>query len=229
MGTFVFVHGAWHGGEVWKDVIKELRDVGHEASAITLTGLGERKHLFCDLIDLQTHIQDVVAHIDTQGFDRVTLVGWSYGGMVIAGVLSRITQRVRRMVYVDAFFPDDGKCLIDYVSKDGRDYIDEFKKKNQAVPPPPFEVFGMRDAKWIEFLKARISPQPWKTFYQPVRTYSRAAEIPTSYVYCRYEQTPFTDFYKTLKKEQLVKVFDIETNHYCMLTHPQRLTKILLG
>ena len=98
MHTFILVHGAWHGGDVWQPLVKELQTVGKQASTVTLTGLGERKHLLSDTIDLETHIQDVVGHIESQAFDEVTLVGWSYGGMVIAGVLPRITQRVKAMV-----------------------------------------------------------------------------------------------------------------------------------
>ena len=74
------VHGAWHGGDIWKPLVKELQTIGKQASAVTLTGLGERKHLLSDTIDLETHIQDVVGHIESHDFDDVTLVGWSYGG-----------------------------------------------------------------------------------------------------------------------------------------------------
>ncbi|MEA3206227.1 MAG: hypothetical protein QOG92_1922 [Verrucomicrobiota bacterium] len=40
--TFVLVHGAWHGGWVWRDVVRHLSELGHTATAPTLTGLGER-------------------------------------------------------------------------------------------------------------------------------------------------------------------------------------------
>jgi len=109
MHTFILVHGAWHGGDVWQPLVKELQTVGKQASAVTLTGLGERKHLLSDTIDLETHIQDVVGHIESQAFDEVTLVGWSYGGMVIAGTvttavaLPRRTRKRRRSIRSTTF------------------------------------------------------------------------------------------------------------------------------
>lgn len=37
-----------------------------------------------------------------------TLAGHSYGGMAITGAADRAPQRVRRLVYVDAYVPQDG-------------------------------------------------------------------------------------------------------------------------
>jgi len=43
--TFVFVHGAWHGGWCWNRVTPLLEAAEHRALAVTLTGLGDRAHL----------------------------------------------------------------------------------------------------------------------------------------------------------------------------------------
>ncbi|HZC97751.1 MAG TPA: alpha/beta fold hydrolase, partial [Bradyrhizobium sp.] len=113
--TFVLVHGAWIGGWVWRDVLNRLRSLGHIATAPTLTGLGERRHVGNDSADLEAHVEDVVAHIEMENLRDITLVGWSYGGMVVTGVLARILERVKELVYLDAFVPEDGKALADYL------------------------------------------------------------------------------------------------------------------
>jgi pimeloyl-ACP methyl ester carboxylesterase len=43
--------------------------------------------------------------------EQVVLVGHSYGGMVISGVADRVPERIRHLVYVDAFLPEDGESL----------------------------------------------------------------------------------------------------------------------
>src|SRR6187455_1561141 len=58
--TFVLVHGAWHGGWCWQRVSDRLTARGHRVFAPTLTGLGERSHLFNANVDLTTHINDIV-------------------------------------------------------------------------------------------------------------------------------------------------------------------------
>jgi hypothetical protein len=64
MATFVLVHGAFHGGWCWRDVVVQLRAAGHEVFAPTLTGLGERSHLASPAVDLSTHIRDVANLIE---------------------------------------------------------------------------------------------------------------------------------------------------------------------
>ena len=46
MATFVLVPGMWLGGWAWRDVTDALRAAGHTVYPVTLTGLGERVHLF---------------------------------------------------------------------------------------------------------------------------------------------------------------------------------------
>ena len=112
--TIVLVHGAWHGGWCWKKVVPLLRAYGNDVYAPTLTGLGERSHLLHQQIDLDLHIQDIVAMLDYEDLHDVTLVGHSYGGMVITGVADRERARINKLVYLDAFMPDNGKSLQDY-------------------------------------------------------------------------------------------------------------------
>src|SRR5208283_3726244 len=95
--TYVLLHGAWHGGWVWRDVASGLRAMGHAVTTPTLTGLGERRHVGNDTADLATHIEDVVAHIEMEELQDITLVGWSYGGMVVTGALARIPHRIKSL------------------------------------------------------------------------------------------------------------------------------------
>lgn len=109
--TFVLVHGAWGGGWDWRPVSDILTSRGHTVFRATLTGLGERVHLATADTGLSTHITDVVNMILYENLREVTLVGHSYGGMVITGVADRIPDRLARVVYVDAFVPRDGESV----------------------------------------------------------------------------------------------------------------------
>jgi len=110
--TYVIVHGAWGGGWDWKQVDSALEASGNKVYRPTLTGLGERVHLFTPAVDLTTHITDVVNVIAFENLRDVVLVGHSYGGMVISGVADRIPDRVRRVVYVDALVPENGESVV---------------------------------------------------------------------------------------------------------------------
>jgi alpha-beta hydrolase superfamily lysophospholipase len=87
MATFVLVHGAWHGAWCWRRVARMLTQAGHEVFTPTLTGVGERSHLLKLDINLDTHILDVVNEMRWQELNNVVLVGHSYAGMVVTGVV----------------------------------------------------------------------------------------------------------------------------------------------
>ena len=113
MATFVLVHGGWHGGWCWQKVIPFLEAAGHEVYAPTLTGLAERASELSPDIGLDTHIQDIVGLLEEKDLQGVILVGHSYGGMVITGVVDAVPERIAHLVYLDTFVPRDGESMVD--------------------------------------------------------------------------------------------------------------------
>jgi pimeloyl-ACP methyl ester carboxylesterase len=113
MATFVLVHGGWHGGWCWQKVIPFLEAAGHEAYAPTLTGLAERASELSPDVGLDTHIQDIAGLLEEKNLHGVILVGHSYGGMVITGVVDQVPERIAHLVYFDTFVPRDGESMVD--------------------------------------------------------------------------------------------------------------------
>src|SRR5260370_21743565 len=106
--TFVLVHGGWCGGWLWRYVAPALRERGHVVTTPTLTGLGERRHSENTTATLSTHIDDIVAHIEMEGFQVVILVSQSYGGRVSTATLPRIPASTRTLSYLAAFIHESG-------------------------------------------------------------------------------------------------------------------------
>ena len=160
--TFVLVHGAWHGGWCWTRVTSILTSRGHTVFTPTLTGLGERSHLTSPQIDLSTHIQDIVNVIRWERLTDIILCGHSYGGMVISGVSEKVAPGViGSIVFLDAFLPDNGKALIDYVgAMAGSD-------QTGPVKPPPAAAFQVNaaDRAWVD---AECTPQPFRTLTEKI-------------------------------------------------------------
>src|ERR1700743_3969945 len=111
--TIVLVHGSWGGSWAWKPVARQLRQRGFEVYAPNLSGVGARRHIHCDVLDLNTHIEDVAALLRFEELDNVLLVGHSYGGMVVTGAADREIDRIKGMIYLDAFLPESGQSLWD--------------------------------------------------------------------------------------------------------------------
>lgn len=228
--NFVLVHGAWHGGWVWQDLIATLRDQGHVATGPTLTGLGERRQVGNATADLSTHITDVVDHIEMENLTDVTLVGWSYGGMVIAGAASQIAARVKSLIYLDAIIPDDGKALVDYLPEESVGIFDQFKLEDAAIPPPPLETINMvLDGARHDFTQRRLVSQPWRTFFEPVNTSPPGEVHRTAYLYCsRFGPTLFTQFFENMLGNPAVRAQDMDTGHAPMLTATEETAERLV-
>ena len=112
MAIYVLVHGGWSGAHGFRAVRRPLHAAGHDVFTPSLTGIGERAHLTSPQVNLTTHIRDVVNVILYEDLTDIVLLGFSYGGFVVTGALEHIARRVRHLVYLDAFVPDDGDTLL---------------------------------------------------------------------------------------------------------------------
>ena len=169
--TFVIVHGATAGGWEWKRTGDHLLADGHAVHRVTLTGLGERKHLNGPHIDLETHINDVVNTILFEDLHDVVLTGHSYGGMVITGVMDRVPERLRHVIFLDAAVPDDGMSIWDLFGG--------------ARPPGNNIQDGMMTVPWVtaDTRPPHNVAQSIKCFNQPVSYKNPAAKLlPVTYV-----------------------------------------------
>jgi pimeloyl-ACP methyl ester carboxylesterase len=141
MATFVLVHGAWHGAWCWRRVARLLTRKGHEVFTPTLTGLAERSHLLSPAIDLETHVLDVVNEMKWQELSNVALVGHSYGGMVISGVVEKMERAISSFVMVDAFLPETGQALIDLQPPSIQNTLRSAERNGATTVPPAHRCF----------------------------------------------------------------------------------------
>lgn len=226
--NYVLIHGAWHGGWVWKDVAPALRNLGHTVTTPTLTGLGERLHMRRPGINLSTHAEDILNHIEMEGLDRIVLVGWSYGGMVASEVLARIPHKIASMVYLDAFVPERGKASVDYTGQAGASFR-KSAEQNADAEPIPLDVFGVTDQAVIDYVTPRLTLQPIDTLMQPSGALERRPpNIPHTYVLAAgYAPSPFVAFFEKFKEDPQFDTHVLQTSHLLMLTDPAGTTNIL--
>lgn len=179
--TYVLVHGAWHGGWCYFRVARILLAKGYDVFMPTLTGLGERSHLAS--VNASTHVRDILNVIDFEGLDNIVLVGLSYGGMIITSVADAMPEKIRSLVYLDAFIGEDNQSLFDMDSPAAA-YMDMAQSNDEhTVPPLPSVVFGVNqdDQAWVD---SRCSPGPLATWAERQRLTGRHLEITNrSYIF----------------------------------------------
>lgn len=225
MATFVLVHGAWHGSWCWQRVRTALQHHGHVVFTPTLTGVGERSHLLAQDVDLTTHTLDVLNLIQWEELNDVVLCGHSYGGMVITAVADRIPQRVRSLVFLDAFVPDQGQCVVDFAPISDEQLIDGWKCR-----PISAESFGVNlaDRAWVD---RQCTVQSLACFKQPLQLTGGFARLTrVTYAYAsgwRGDQSPFGPFYEKAKARGWATC-ELACGHDAMLDRPDDVTALLL-
>ena len=138
--TIVIIHGAWVGGWRWRSVADLLIDRGHHVFTPTLTGLGERAHLTSPAVNLTLHARDIANVIKYEQLNKILLLGHSYGGMPISIAAELVPEgTIQSLMYMDAFFPEDGESLNDLVP--GEPHLPD-DPNDYLVSPPRRHAVG---------------------------------------------------------------------------------------
>lgn len=234
MTTWVIVHGAWHTGELFEPVAAPIRAAGHEVHLPTLAGNrpGDAKST-----GLAEAIDSVAAYIDDAKLGDFVLAGHSYGGMVITGVADRLGDRIRRLVYWNAFVPNDGESVNDMVPPHYVEMFDALTAADGSVELP-FEIWreafiNDADLALARDAYAKLNPHPMKTFSDPIALNADPAAftIPKSYVNCT-EDTALPHSHgwhpRLSEKLGLFRLVQIPGSHELCFTDPNRLAAAFL-
>jgi pimeloyl-ACP methyl ester carboxylesterase len=230
--TFVLVHGAWHGSWCWKRVRKALETADHDVFTPTLTGVGERSHLLSREVNLETHIQDVLNLIKWEELTDIVLCGHSYGGCVVSGVADRIPDRIRSLVYLDAFVLEDGENQMQHLPPALAERILEGAKnvgEGWKVPHIPAAVFNVNaaDREWVDW---QCTMHPLAAMEERLRVTGGREKIRNiSFILATGWDglSPFPPFHERAKARGW-KTRTVPCGHDVMLDLPERLTAILV-
>ena len=188
MSTFVLVHGAWHDGSAWQAAIDHLEAKGHWAFAPTIAGHGKDanknvNHAQCT--------QSIVDYIIDKDLTDIVLLGHSFAGTIITKVAEAIPDRIKRLIFLDAFVLNDGESVEDNIPSYYQALFSrQASESDDNTVMLAFDVWRetfINDAD-LELAKssyAQLSSQPYQPFIDKLdlkQFYS--LPIPKSYLYC---------------------------------------------
>ncbi|MDN5930499.1 MAG: alpha/beta hydrolase [Pseudonocardia sp.] len=224
MATFVLVHGAWGGSYGFRAVRRILNAAGHEVLTPSLTGLGERSHLTGPHVDLSLHVRDVVNVLHYDDLEDVVLLGFSYGGMVVTGALEQVADRVRELVYLDAFVPDDGDSVRSLTGGALGD---------PAAPTVPAGIRTFEDPIVAARSNPRRHAQPTRTLTEAVRVSVPVEQRGVGLTYIRATADPngamFDASAARARTSDAWRYHEIATTHMVPENRPSELAELLLA
>jgi pimeloyl-ACP methyl ester carboxylesterase len=237
MSTFVLVHGAWQSNGTWDLLAPLLVEHGHRVITPVLSGLGTDQSRLSPDITLQQHIEDVSVEL-SKSSDPVILVGHSYAGMIISGVVETNPAQVRRLVFLDAFIPENGQSVLDLLPPEigtyfrgvARDHGDGWRLPGGEGQ---LDLWGLKPGEARDFVHARLCDFSLRCFEEPLRLPdNRKASIPATFVASVAEEYPARPFFAPFAEKARAsgwEVAELKTGHDCHVECPGEVANILLS
>lgn len=107
---FLLVHGGWQDGSCWDGTAAYLTADGHRVHAPTMAGHGDDGGNAVTIADCVASVSD---YIHANQLEDFVLVGHSISGIVIAKLAEQMPDRVRRLVFQNAYVLRDGESVYD--------------------------------------------------------------------------------------------------------------------
>lgn len=231
--TFVLVHGAWHGGWCWADVAEGLQAQGHRCFAPTLRGLAHRAPQLTAEISADTHVDDVASLVEALDLSDVVLALHSYAGLLGPALLARLRPRLRHIAWVEAVIPAPGRCMLDLIAPEAAEHYRQLCREQGEgwrLPPPDPAQFNLPDAAMAADIGHRLTPQPFRSFAEPVRApQDDVLKFPGSYLFAGDRSPQPYAGYVAQAREAGWPVASLAGGHLLMLTQPRAVTDFLLS
>ena len=235
--TYVLVHGAWHTGAEIEPAAEQIRKMGHTVHCPTLAG--NRKGDDRSRIGLAAAAESLCAFLRENQLRDVRLVGHSYGGMVISAAADAMPERIKRLVYVNAFVPLPGESLNDMVPPQYVGLFDSIAAANGGAVMLPFPIWReafINDADLALATSAyeRLNPHPYKTFTDKIALKAplAALQIGKSYVNCQQDTAlphglPWHP--RLSERLGLFRLIECAGSHEIWFTDPQTIARAVVA
>lgn len=230
MGTYVLVHGAWHGGWCWDKVVPLLEKQGHKAVAPDLPGHGTDKSPISE-VSLQAYADRVVKVLEAQS-EPVVLVGHSMGGIIISQGAEYRPERVKTLVYLCAFLLRDGDSLLQVAQGDTEALVlpnlvmtDDQSSATVRDEAIKEAFYGDCSDEDTARAKSLLVPQAAAPFATPVHTTAENfGRVPRIYIECLRDRAISPSVQKKMYTAlPCQRVISMDTSHSPFFSAPEEL------
>jgi pimeloyl-ACP methyl ester carboxylesterase len=236
MTTYVLVHGAWHSGELLSETATAIRAMRHVVHTPTIAGNGPGHPKSTSLAEA---IHSIIDYIVERNLTDIVLVGQSYGGIIITGVADQLPERIRRLVYWNAFVPNNGESLLDMAPPDAVGLFEALHRESAdggiSLPFPVWRDAFFNDGNAADAKAAfdRLNPHPYRTFADKISLSKNpsAMMIAKSYINAT-EDTALPQHYgwhpRLSQKLGFFRLVQMSGTHAICFTNPQLLAESII-
>jgi len=233
--SLVLVHGAWNGAWVWDGVKERLESEGASVQTITLPAHADDSTPVSES-SLASYVDSVLDLIEDG--KPVTLVGHSFGGVVISLTAERKPEAVARLIYVGAFLPQDGDTALGLAQTDTESDLAaalEFDMERGVVgiQRDAFPQLFCADCSQSDLvtLGEKYSDEPLPPLVEPIRLSAAGlGSLPKYYVYTALDRVLSPSFQQRMTSGwELAGTRTLQTSHSPFFSAPDQLVATVAG
>jgi len=235
MASLLLVHGAYHGGWCWEQLVPLLEERGHSVLAPDLPGMGD--DAASGLVATLDEWAEFLAKLVTGLASPPILVAHSRAGMVISRTAELISDRLAGLVYLTAILAPPGMAVGNVVgfddlspeiaaavtlSADGRTSRWSFAELARRV------FYNETDMSVADRAITRLCPEPAFEADLPLAiSAERYGRVPRVYIECLRDAAIPIALQRRMVAAQPCKVFTLDTDHSPFYSRPQELAVFL--
>jgi pimeloyl-ACP methyl ester carboxylesterase len=230
----VLVHGAFENAQVWGHVTAKLQADGYKVVAVDLPGRPGAPAA-PDKVSLDLYRDTVVAALNK--FHRpAVVVGHSFGGIVIADAAEAAPKKIKTLVFVAAYLPQDGDSLVSMANKDADAKIGPHLQIDKEKGIASIEYSARADLfanggpdELRKAIPDLILDEPVGPLVTPVHvTATNFGQVDKVYIHTALDQVISPSYQAKMVAATPVRAeYTLQTGHTPFLTDPDGLAKDL--
>lgn len=230
----VLVHGAFENDQVWGQVTKKLETDGYKVVTVDLPGRPGNPAT-PDKVSLDLYRDTVVKALGTTK-GRAVLVGHSFGGIVISAAAEAAPRKIKTLVYLAAYLPQNGDSLVSLAQRDADSKVGPHLQIQQDKGIASIEYSARADLfanGGPEGLRKAIPDlildEPLAPLATPVKlTAANFGKVDKAYIHTAFDQVISPAFQAQMVAATPVRVqYTLQTGHTPFLTDPDGLANAI--
>lgn len=222
----VLVHGAWETGTIWDGVAAKLKQDGYRVQVVTLPGrIGNPAAP--NQVSMESYRKAIAAAVDANK-QPVVLVGHSFAGFPISVVAEAEPTRIKTLVYLAAYLPQDGQSLLSVATADKDSkagpalQIDKASGLATILPAARAGLFANDAPAAVGAIVAgAIVPEPLGPLATPVHLTVRFANVDKAYIHTARDQVVSPSLQAAMVAATPVRLEQsLDTGHTPFVTKP---------
>ncbi|SDC21123.1 alpha/beta fold hydrolase [Acinetobacter boissieri] len=226
MNKVILIHGAWHGPWCWFKTTPILTELGITPILFDLNYNNSIEMSFEQSIE---KLCQLIKDID----EPVTIVAHSMGGVHASAVASLVPEKIKSIIYLSAFIPENNESCLSMALKDHGvvPYGLEIKEDlnvalvNSSFIKPSF--YNDLNDEDFNYCIQRITPQSLEHYTAKVHLSNDFFIIPKYYIKCMRDHAITPGFQNIMASANCQNVASLDSGHSPFINMPRELATLI--